>query len=112
MPLYAPRNINASDSLLFDAAGNLVGIQAGGTSVAPLIPGSISLSGDLADLTAPGLLSGVTYDGSSRATQWTIDGVTYSASYSSAGITVAGSDGTVTLIGVDPAQRITSVATA
>jgi hypothetical protein len=112
MAVYAPRNITPADSLLFDTAGNLVGIQAGGTSVAPLIPGSISLSGDLADLTAPGLLSGVTYDASNRATAWTIDGVTYSASYTSGAITVAGSDGTVTIISVDPAQRITAVATA
>ena len=112
MPQYAPRNITPADSLLFDVAGNLVGIQAGGSSLAPLIPSSISLSGDLAALTAPGLLSGVTYDGSNRATQWTIDGVTYSASYSSAGITVAGSDGTITIISVDPAQRITGVTTA
>lgn len=67
---------------------------------------------NVADLVGPGLLSGVSYDASNRAIQWTLDGVTYTASYSPAGITVAGSDGTITNIGVDPAQRITSVATA
>ena len=63
-------------------------------------------------LTAPGNLAGVIYDGSNRAVQWTIDGVTYTANYSGTGITVAGSDGTITSIGIDPAQRITSVTDA
>lgn len=72
----------------------------------------VSRAGNLATLTAPGLLSGVTYDSSNRAVQWTIDGVTYSANYSIAAINVAGSDGTITNISVDPAQRITAVATA
>ncbi len=72
----------------------------------------VSGARNLAALTAPGLLSGVTYDSSNRAVQWTIDGVTYSANYSIAAINVAGSDGTITNISVDPAQRITAVATA
>ena len=32
MTFYAPRNINSTDQLLFDAAGNCVGIQPGGSS--------------------------------------------------------------------------------
>jgi hypothetical protein len=66
----------------------------------------------IAPLIAPGLLSAVTYDSSNRAITWTIDNVTYSANYTSFGIVVAGTDGTITNIGVDPAQRITSVTTA
>ena len=66
----------------------------------------------IANLTAPGLLSGVTYDTSNRAITWTIDGVAYTASYSLSVVTVAGSDGTITSITLDPAQRITGVATA
>ena len=72
----------------------------------------VSEGGDLSALTAPGLLSGVVYDASNRAVQWTIDGVTYTGNYGGAAINVAGSDGTITNISVDPAQRITSVATA
>ena len=69
----------------------------------------LSTGRNLTALTAPGLLSGVVYDTNNRATSWTIDNVTYTAVYTSSGVTVAGSDGTVTSIGVDPAQRITSV---
>lgn len=32
MTFYVPRNITSNDQLLFDAAGNCVGIQPGGTS--------------------------------------------------------------------------------
>ena len=102
---------------LRDAAGQLVGYrnplsdrdeEVNFAAVNALVSGA----GDVTDLVAPGLLSGVSYDASNRATQWTIDGVTYTANYSSTSITVAGSDGTITIISVDPAQRITSVATA
>lgn len=63
-------------------------------------------------LLAPGLLAGVVYDASNRAIAWAIDGTNYTASYSNAEIVVAGSDGTVTRIAVDPAARITGVTTA
>ena len=58
---------------------------------------------------APGALSGVTYDTSNRAIAWTIDGVSYTASYSTFEIVVAGSDGTIRRVALDPAQRITGV---
>lgn len=68
------------------------------------------LAGATADtLIAPGLLSGVVYDTSNRAVEWVIDGVTYTASYSSSEIVVAGSDGTIRRIALDPAQRIAGV---
>lgn len=38
MTFYAARNITPSDQLLFDAGGKLVGLQAGGTAAAPLVP--------------------------------------------------------------------------
>jgi hypothetical protein len=79
-------------------------------SNAALIEDLVSGAGDVLNLIAPGLLSGVTYDSSNRATAWNIDGVTYTANYNGAGITVAGTDGTITNISVDPAQRITAVA--
>lgn len=63
-------------------------------------------------LLAPGALSGVTYDSSNRAIAWAIDGVSYTANYAPADITVAGSDGTLTTIDVDPANRITGVTPA
>ena len=63
-------------------------------------------------LIAPGLLSNVTYDSGNRAIAWTLDGVTYTAAYTAADITVAGSDGTITTIALDPAARITGVTTA
>lgn len=81
-------------------------------AVAASVSALVSPPGNVANLLAPGLLSGVIYDAGNRAVQWTIDGVTYSASYSSAGITVAGTDGKITNISVDPALRITSVAPA
>lgn len=68
-------------------------------------------SESLNSLTAPGILSNVTYDSSNRAIIWTLDGVTYTADYSVGVITVAATEGTITHIGVDPAQRITSVTT-
>ena len=80
--------------------------------VAAAAAAGAALVSQAANLTASGLLSGVIYDAGNRAVQWTIDGVTYSASYSSAGITVAGTDGKITNISVDPAQRITAVAPA
>lgn len=87
---------------------------AGGSTPAQvaLTQALVAPPGNVANLLAPGLLSGVIYDAGNRAVQWTIDGVTYSASYSSAGITVAGTDGKITNISVDPAQRITAVAPA
>jgi hypothetical protein len=96
------------------ATGTLPAVVQSGLSPADTIALKVVAAGggDLADLTAPGLLSGVSYDASNRATAWTIDGVTYTANYSATGITVAGSDGTITNVGVDPAQRITSVTTA
>jgi hypothetical protein len=56
-----------------------------------------------------GNLSGVTYDASNRAVAWTIDGISYTANYSSGLITVAGTDGTVVFVAVDPANRITGI---
>lgn len=106
-----------SSNLHDDATGLLTGyvnpvtgkeIALDAAEIQALVAGA----GDLTDLTAPGLLSGVTYDASNRAVQWTIDGVTYTANYSGTGIIVAGTDGTITNISIDPAQRITSVATA
>lgn len=56
---------------------------------------------------APGNLSGVVYDTSSRAVSWAIDGVTYTADYSVAGqITVSSSDSLVRVITLDPSGRI------
>jgi hypothetical protein len=60
-------------------------------------------------LKSPGNLSGVTYDASNRAVAWTIDGISYTANYSSGLITVAGTDGTVVFVAVDPANRITGI---
>ena len=90
------------------------GFVAGALSATQLTQAAalVSTPGNVANLLAPGLLSGVIYDAGNRAVQWTIDGVTYSANYSSSGITVAGTDGKVTNISVDPAQRITAVAPA
>jgi hypothetical protein len=121
--VYGP--FGAGTIMLFAISGDLR-YELSGDSVSPmdddgqpLIPTENMVvrslvygSNDVSDLVAPGLLSGVTYDASNRATQWTIDGVTYSASYTSSAITVAGTDGTITNISVDPAQRITAVATA
>jgi hypothetical protein len=63
-------------------------------------------------LIAPGILSNVVYDSNNRAITWTLDNVVYTANYSTGTITVAASDGTITYIGIDPAQRLTSVTTA
>jgi hypothetical protein len=60
-------------------------------------------------LKSPGVLSGVTYDASNRAVAWAIDGISYTANYSSSLITVAGTDGTVVTIAVDPANRIVGI---
>lgn len=69
-------------------------------------------SENINNLLATGLLSNVTYDSSNRAISWTIDSVSYGVNYTTSNITIAGSDGTITNIGLDPAQRITSVSTA
>ena len=69
-------------------------------------------SAQAAILTAPGALSGITYDTNNRAVAWNIDGIAYTASYSGSEIVVAGSDGTITRITLDPAARITGVVTA
>jgi hypothetical protein len=63
-----------------------------------------------AKITSPGVLSGVTYDGSNRATSWTIDGVTYTATYSTNQILVTGSDITTTRITLDGTGRISALA--
>jgi hypothetical protein len=90
---------------LFDQnTGQWIGVQnIRGQEQLVLTPGQIE------DLTAPGNLSAVTYDASNRAVAWNIDGVSYTASYSSTTINVAGNDGTITTVALDPAQRITGV---
>lgn len=57
-------------------------------------------------LAAPGNLSGVTYDGSNRAIAWTIDGVAYTATYTSSLITITGTDGYLREVSIDPLGRI------
>ena len=57
-------------------------------------------------ITAPGNLSGVTYDGSGRAVAWTIDGVAYTAAYTPSSITITGSDGHLREVSLDPLGRI------
>jgi hypothetical protein len=102
-----PRQVAVHPGLFDQNTGQWIGVvNILGEEQPVLTPNQI------ANLTAPGALSGVTYDTGSRATAWTIDGVTYTASYSSSLITVAGSDGKVTSISLDPANRITGVTTA
>jgi hypothetical protein len=99
-----PRIIRTTGGLFDQATGLWIGVvDANGREQVVLTPQQT------AALTAPGALSAVTYDSSNRAIAWTIDGVAYTASYSSTAITVAGSDGTVTTIALDPANRITGV---
>ena len=113
--IYSTTPNPAGDNLavLLDPTSGQIVLSDGGPIAAQVaLSALVSAPGNVANLLAPGLLSGVIYDAGNRAVQWTIDGVTYSASYSSAGITVAGTDGKITNISVDPALRITSVAPA
>lgn len=57
-------------------------------------------------LTSPGNVSAVTYDGSNRVTGLTIDGVSYTITYTSSLITISGSDGTVREVSLDGLGRI------
>ena len=99
-----PRIIRTTGGLFDQATGKWIGVvDANGDEQVVLTPAQT------AALTAPGALSGVTYDASNRAIAWTVDGVNYTASYTSTTITVAGSDGTITTISLDPANRITGV---
>lgn len=99
-----PRIIRTTGGLFDQATGKWIGVvDANGREQVVLTPAQT------AALTAPGALSAVTYDSSNRAIAWTIDGVAYTASYTSTTITVAGSDGTITTISLDPANRITGV---
>jgi hypothetical protein len=102
-----PRIIRTTGGLFDQATGKWIGVvDANGREQVVLTPQQT------AALTAPGVLSGVTYDSSNRAIAWAIDGVGYTASYSTSAITVAGSDGTITTIALDPANRITGVVPA
>ena len=102
-----PRIIRTTGGLFDQATGKWIGVvDANGHEQVVLTPQQT------AALTAPGALSGVTYDSSNRAIAWTVDGVSYTASYSPTAITVAGSDGTITTITLDPANRITGVTPA
>jgi hypothetical protein len=102
-----PRQVAPCPGLFDQATGQWIGVvNIIGEEQPVLTPRQI------ANLTGNGLLSGVTYDASNRAISWTIDGVGYTASYSSTTITVAGGDGTITSISLDPANRITGVITA
>lgn len=57
-------------------------------------------------LTAPGNLSGVTYDGAGRAIAWTIDDVAYTVAYTATSITITGSDGYLREVSLDPLGRV------
>lgn len=63
-------------------------------------------------LTRPGEVSGVTYDGSNRVTQLTIDGVTYTLTYATSSITISGDDGSVKTISLDGSGRISGATNA
>lgn len=102
-----PRVVATHGGLFDQDTGQWIGVQnILGDEQLVLTPAQI------ANLTAPGTLSGVTYDTSNRAVAWTIDGVAYTASYSPSDIVVAGSDGTITNISLDPAARITGITAA
>ena len=99
-----PRIIRTTPGLFDQSTGLWIGVvDANGREQPVLTPQQT------ADLTAPCALSGVTYDASNRAIAWQIDAVGYTANYSPTSITVAGSDGTITTIALDPANRITGV---
>ena len=59
-------------------------------------------------LKANGDLSGVTYDSGGRAIAWTIDGVSYTATYSSTSIIVESSDGLRRVLTLDTLGRYAS----
>lgn len=102
--MAAPRVVRTTGGLFDQVTGRWIGVvDANGREQVVLTPEQTSA------LTATGALSGVTYDVSNRATAWAIDGVAYTASYSTSEIVVAGSDGTVRRIALDPANRITGV---
>ncbi len=54
----------------------------------------------------PGQLGGVVYDVAGRAVEWTVDGVTFSVTYTSQGMTIQSSDGLVREVSFDPLGRI------
>lgn len=102
----APRQVANHPGLFDQDTGQWIGVvNIRGQEQPVLTPGQI------ANLTAPGALSGVTYDGSSRATAWTIDGVSYTADYTPTRITITGSDGTIKTIQLDGSGRITGATT-
>ena len=99
-----PRLVANHGGLFDQATGQWIGVvNVLGQEQVVLTPA------ERANLTATGALSGVTYDTGNRAVTWTIDGVNYTASYSTSEIVVAGSDGTIRRIALDPAQRIIGV---
>lgn len=55
-------------------------------------------------------LSGVTYDGSNRATAFAFAGVSYAVTYPAGQIVVTGSDGSVQTVTLDGSGRIQAVA--
>ena len=59
-------------------------------------------------LKASGDLSGVTYDTSGRAIAWSIDGVGYTATYSTSSIIVESSDGLRRVMSLDTLGRFAS----
>jgi hypothetical protein len=99
-----PRIIRTTGGLFDQNTGKWIGVvDANGDEQVVLTPQQTDA------LTDAGALSGVTYDASNRAIAWTIDAVSYTASYSPTETVVAGSDGTITRITLDPANRITGV---
>lgn len=59
-------------------------------------------------LKANGDLSGVTYDGFGRAIAWSIDGVSYTATYNPSSIVVESSDGLRRILTLDTLGRFAS----
>lgn len=59
-------------------------------------------------LKANGDLSGVTYDSGGRAIAWTIDGVSYTATYTPSSIVVESSDGLRRILTLDTLGRFAS----
>lgn len=102
-----PRVIRTTGGLFDQATGRWIGVvDANGDEQVVLTPG------ERTDLLGQGVLSGVVYDASNRATAWRIDDTNYTASYSPTEVIIAGSDGSITRLAVDPANRLTGVSIA
>ena len=102
-----PRIIRTTGGLFDQATGKWIGVvDANGREQVVLT------ETERGQLLGPGVLSGVTYDASNRAIAWNIDGVSYTANYSPSAITIADSEGHITTISLDPANRITGVTPA